>query len=79
MNSKNLQERLYKEIQTGLKLNSKAPLSNGIDLCRALIFVLEKYNSGNYYGTIALKMTGTMIQNPREIEVTHRLETEIQE
>jgi len=79
MNSEKLQKRLLKSIQLGLKTNSKASVDNGIDLARALIFVLDKYNTGNYYGTIALKFTGIVVQNPREIEVTHRLEIEIED
>lgn len=41
---------------------------------KAILFFLKKYNTGNYYGTIAIKVTGTQVQNPKEQEVTHRLD-----
>jgi len=79
LNSANLKLKFDNELEKALKINDQSPKDSGIDLLRSLIFVLQKYNTGNYYGTIALKFTGTMIQNPREIEVTHRLEVEIKD
>jgi len=79
MNNGSLKSKFDEELKKAIKINEQSPKDSGIDLFRALIFVLQKYNSGNYYGTIALKFTGTMIQNPRELEVTHRLEVEIKD
>lgn len=79
MNNGTLKSKFDEELKKAIKINEQSPKDSGIDLLRALIFVLQKYNSGNYYGTIALKFTGTMIQNPRELEVTHRLEVEIKD
>jgi hypothetical protein len=79
MNNGSLKSKFDEELKKAIKINEQSPKDSGIDLFRALIFVLQRYNSGNYYGTIALKFTGTMIQNPRELEVTHRLEVEIKD
>lgn len=79
MNNGTLKSKFDEELKKAIKINEQSPSDSGIDLLRALIFILQKYNTGNYYGTIALKITGTMIQNPRELEVTHRLEVEIKD
>lgn len=76
-NSIHIRKKLSKALDKAVKLNEKATPDTGIDLCRALLFILDKYNKGNYYGTVALKFTGLTVQNPREVEVTHRLEVEI--
>ena len=78
-NSPELIKNLMETLEKSIELNEKATPDTGVDLTRALIFMLEKYNTGNYFGTIALKFTGLTVQNPRELEVTHRLEVEIKE
>jgi hypothetical protein len=77
-NSNKLKKVFEEELKKAEKVNAESPQGSGINLYKALIFILKKYNSGNYYGTIALKFTGTTIQNPKELEVTHRLELDFE-
>ena len=45
----------------------------GIPLWMNISFILDKFNRGNYYGTISLKMLGTSCADARELDVSHKL------
>ena len=38
-----------------------------------LFFILDKFNKGNYYGSIELKILGTSCNDAKETERTHKL------
>ena len=74
-----LKQKFDEELKKALALNRQCPIDKGIPLYKALIFLLERYNDGDYYGTIGIKFSGTIVQNPKEVDVTHRLETAYEE
>lgn len=76
-NSVEIKKKLDVALEKALKLNERATPDTGVSLAKVLLFVLNKYNSGKYFGSIVLKFTGITVQNPREVEVTHRLEVEL--
>lgn len=69
-----LMTKLKPRLEQALELNKTAP--NGIELEKFLYFLLDKYNTGNYYGWIAVRFSGTAVFNPKEVERTHKLEDE---
>ena len=44
-----------------------------------LLFILERFNRGNYYGTLELKILGTSCNDAKEKERTHKLQEVIKE
>lgn len=38
-----------------------------------LMFLLDKFNTGCYYGTLSFKIQGTSCMDVREAEVTHKV------
>lgn len=69
-------EKLNNSVIQALKKAEEVHKTNpgSLEPHKALLFFLEKYNTGSYYGTIALKITGSEAHNPKELEVTHRLD-----
>lgn len=61
-----------------LKLKQAEQIHNnnleGIEPHKVILFILDKYLRGNYYGTISVKISGDTVQNPKEVEVSYRLE-----
>ena len=45
----------------------------GTPLWMNIAFILDKFNKGSYYGTLAIKMLGTSCADARELEVSHKL------
>ena len=39
-----------------------------------LLFILDNFNQGNYYGTFELKLLGTSCNDIKEKERTHKLQ-----
>jgi len=46
----------------------------GTPVWMSILFILKKFNRGNYYGTFELKVLGTSCNDVREREVTHKLQ-----
>lgn len=67
-----LQSQIIEELTKATEIHKTDPTN--IEPHKAVLFFLKKYNTGKYYGTIALKITGAQVQNPKELEVTHRLD-----
>lgn len=61
-----------KKLEKSMTTNGIA--TSGIEPWRAINFLLDRFNKGNYYGTISIKVTGTSMHNPKEQEVTHKIE-----
>jgi hypothetical protein len=79
MNPAQLQQKKEKILKALDPLIEKAILVNedfvsGVAFYKVIFFFLEKYISGSYYGTICAKITGTGVQNPYEVDVTHKLD-----
>ena len=45
----------------------------GTPLWMSLLFILERFNEGNYYGSLELKILGTSANDIKEKERTHKL------
>jgi hypothetical protein len=45
----------------------------GTPFWMSLLFVIEKFNKGNYYGTLEFKILGTSCHDVKEKERTHKL------
>jgi len=45
----------------------------GTPLWMSLLFILERFNKGNYYGSLELKILGTSANDIKEKERTHKL------
>ena len=46
---------------------------NSPPLWMSLAFILEKFNTGNFYGTISIKVIGTSVNDAKEVDRTHKL------
>jgi hypothetical protein len=63
---------LLKKFNKAFEINSKAV--RGIPLYKSIFFILDKISRGNYYGTIMTRVEGNVIQDPREQDITHKLD-----
>jgi hypothetical protein len=73
---KRLESQIIDELEKAALIHQTDPTN--IEPHKAILFFLKKYNTGRYYGTIALKITGAQVQNPKELEVTHRLDLQFE-
>ena len=46
----------------------------GTPLWMNILFILDNFNKGNYYGTFELKLLGTSCNDIKEKERTHKLQ-----
>lgn len=69
---KRLKRIFSDKIDKIVEVNRKA--IKGIPAWKVLFFIMDKMAKGNYYGTIKLKIEGNVTQDPREDDVTHRLD-----
>ena len=51
----------------------------GTPIWMSILFMLEKFNAGGYYGTFELKILGTSANDVKEKEVTHKLQEKYDE
>ena len=51
----------------------------GTPMWMSLLFMLRRFNRGNYYGTFELKILGTSANDVKEKEVTHKLQEMFEE
>jgi len=65
-----IKETLIKELDKSFDVNK---FGKGTPLWMNLLFILKKFNKGNYYGTLELKLLGTSINDVREKDRTHKL------
>lgn len=63
---------VLKKLDRALEVNSLAPGTTP-PLWMDLLFILDKFNTGCYYGTVALKIQGTSCMDVKELEVTHKV------
>ena len=63
---------VLKRLDRALEVNSFAQ-ANTTPIWMNLLFILDKFNTAGYYGTISVKIQGTYCGDARETEVTHKL------
>lgn len=65
-----IKERLITAIDKSFDVNK---FGKGTPLWMSLLFILERFNKGNYYGSLELKILGTSVNDVKEKERTHKL------
>lgn len=63
---------ITKKLEESFDVNAMATL--GIPIHKVICHILDLYKRGNFYGTVAVKITGTSIHDPKEVDVTHKLD-----
>jgi hypothetical protein len=48
----------------------------GVNFYKPILFLMDKMADGGYYGTISIKIQGNIVHDPKELEVTHKLDGE---
>lgn len=64
---------ILKKLDKAFEVNSYGPGANTPPFWMNLLFILDKFNTGCYYGTISLKIQGTSCMDIKELEVTHKV------
>jgi hypothetical protein len=67
---KKIEDRVIEALRKSFRVGES---SRTVPMWQNLLFLLDKYNNGNYYGTIAIKILGISCNDAREVEVTHKL------
>lgn len=65
-----IKTRLIEAIDKSFDVNK---FGKGTPLWMSLLFILERFNKGNYYGSLELKILGTSANDIKEKERTHKL------
>ena len=73
---KKIKERICKELDKSFDINK---FGKGTPMWMSLLFMLQKFNTGSYYGTFELKILGTSANDVKEKEVTHKLQEKYDE
>jgi len=63
---KKVEQALYKSFDVN-------KFGQGCPMWMNILFLLEQFNSGKYYGTIEIKILGTSVNDAREKEKTHKM------
>jgi hypothetical protein len=71
-----IKDKLLKAIEKSFEVNK---YGKGTPFWMNLLFVLDRFNRGNYYGTLELKILGTSCNDVKEKERTHKLQEVIKE
>ncbi|MCR4284676.1 MAG: hypothetical protein NUV97_01365 [archaeon] len=66
---------VIQELQKSFETDSMAS-DKGIPIYKNILYVLEKYNTKSYYGTLNIKITGPSCFDIKESEVTHKLDNQ---
>lgn len=72
-----ISELIKQKTKLAMRLNEDS--TNGVGPHKVLIFLLDKYLKRNLYRTISIKFVGLNIQNPRETDITHKLENQYED
>ena len=67
---KAIKRRLIDRLEKSFEVNK---YGKGTPMWMNLYFLLDKFNKGNYYGTIELKILGTSCNDAKEKDITHKL------
>jgi len=67
---KEIKERVNKALDKSFEVNK---FGQGCPMWMNLMFILDQFNTGKYYGTIEFKILGTSVNDIREKERTHKM------
>ena len=65
-----IKQRLIEAIDKSFDVNK---FGKGTPFWMSLLFILERFNKGNYYGSLELKILGTSANDVKEKDRTHKL------
>tara|TARA_B100000902_G_C26786393_1_gene657620 strand:+ start:179 stop:436 length:258 start_codon:yes stop_codon:yes gene_type:complete len=65
-----IKARIMEALDKSFEVNK---FGKGTPLWMSLLFILERFNKGNYYGSLELKILGTSANDIKEKERTHKL------
>jgi len=65
-----IKQVVNQELEKSFDINK---FGKGTPLWMNLLFILQKFNEGNYYGTIEIKILGTACNDAKEKERTHKM------
>lgn len=65
-----IEDIIIKELRKSFGINQ---YGQGTPFWMNVLFLLRKFNQGNYYGSVLMKILGTSCQDAKEVEVTHKL------
>jgi hypothetical protein len=68
-----IRKELLDKLDEAFIINDNA--QKGIPIHKVLFFILDKFNTGGYHGNIDFRIMGNQIHDPKEQEVTHKLDT----
>ena len=80
INYKKYQDKILVEINKELKKSMELrsdPASQPLWAC--ILFLLKRYNKGNFFGTFHLQVLGTTVRNPRIVDQSFKVEDELSE
>ena len=66
-----IRKELLKKLDKSFEVNKHG---KGTPFWMNLFFTLDRFNRGNYYGTLEIKIVGTSCNDVKEKERTHRLQ-----
>lgn len=67
---KKIKEIINKGLDKSFEVNK---FGKGTPMWMNLLFILDQFAKGNYYGTLEIKILGTSCNDVREKEKTHKL------
>ena len=62
---------INKELDEAFRINA---FGKGTPIWMSILFMLQKFNTGKYYGTLELKILGMSVNDVKEKEVTYKLQ-----
>lgn len=66
-----IKRQILKALDESFEVNKHG---KGTPMWQNILFLLDKFNQGNYYGIIEIKIVGTSANDAKEKERTHRLQ-----
>ena len=67
---KNIRKSIMDELDKSFEINK---FGKGTPFCMSILFILKRFNRGNYYGTLEVKILGTSCNDVKEKERTFKL------
>lgn len=65
-----IKKRVNQALYKSLEVNK---YGQGCPMWMNILFLLDRFNSGKYYGTIEIKVLGTSVNDAKEKEKTHKM------
>ncbi len=66
-----IKAQIMEEMEKSFDVNK---FGKGTPIWMSILFILRKFNRGNYYGTFEFKVLGTSCNDVKEKDVTHKLQ-----